>query len=127
MTSFCFYAPPLDLLTPPPSLMWPLPLPLSPFDLYYTPNPYLLGLNSTKSFFLLQISTFLCLIPSRTTKRTRSSLLSPPPCPSTPCWCLQRRQVAASRTPSSIMIRMCGSQSRAVSVCVTAERFCVMR
>lgn len=27
MTSFCFYAPPLDLLTPPPSLMLPLPLP----------------------------------------------------------------------------------------------------
>lgn len=44
-----------------------------------------------------------------------------------PCWPPQRRQVAASRTDSSIMIRMCGSLSRVASVCATVDRFCAMR
>lgn len=47
--------------------------------------------------------------------------------PLAPCWPPQRRQVDASREDSSIMIRMCGSRSRVVSVCATLSRFCVMR
>lgn len=92
------------VLTPPTSSFFPLDL-IFPF--------FSVILRFTNS------SLYVCLL-----------LASPPYftlIPTTSRWWPKRMQVPASRMSSSITIRMCGSQSPAASVCVTAGRFCAMK
>lgn len=134
LSASSFYAPPMDLLTTP-SLMLPLLLPHftpAPLTSIIPPNPNLHDLNLTNLFILYKSLWFfhVCFFPDPLSFLSLITANNPPSplfLPPIPCWLLQRRQAAASMTPSSIMIRMCGSQSRAVSVCVTVERFCAMR